>query len=417
MTRQATAQVQQTTTHPLSQGGILQRKCTSCGQHKTGGGTCANCRANGAKTSAPDLPVIQTKLTVGAPNDRYEQEADRVADQIMRMPAPAGQADMGLRSQRPSIQRKCAQCDDEQRLQMKQSLGGTTEVTPAIASRIQSLQSGGQPLPDSARSFFEPRLGQDFSHVRVRTDAQSTQALNAKAYTVGSNIVFGAGQYSPATVAGKRLLAHELVHTVQQKYANGLSDYYVVQRFPGDGMLPPGDCAWAKYLLLRGSVETAKAVVSTLGACAAGDSCLFLATKIAAISAEIAARVALDATCFKGGDTGHRQQVQDKINMMNRCYRFFSGSSCSPELIAAMAVVVERARLVIAAGAVVVAAALVVALIAAIIALAEVIAALAAAAAAAAAEAAAIGAAAAAVITLLVTIKEGLSSEEPSSTL
>jgi hypothetical protein len=180
-------------------------------------------------------------------------------------------------------------------------------------------------------------------------------------------------------------------------------------------MSPPGDCDLATYVVLRGSVETAKAVVSMLGACSPGDSCLFLATKIAAITAEIAARVALDATCFKGGNAGHRQQVQDKINMMNRCYRFFNASNCSPELIAAMAIVVERAREVMAAAAVVVAAALIVALVAAIIALAEVIAAAiaaAAAAAAAAAEAAAIAAAAAAVIALLVTIKDQLSSGE-----
>jgi hypothetical protein len=154
--------------------------------------------------------------------------------------------------------------------------------------------------------------------------------------------------------------------------------------------------------------------VSTLGACTPGDNCLTLAAKIAAITAEIAARVALDGTCFKGGDTGHRQQVQDKINMMNRCYRFFSNSNCPPELIAAMAVVVDRAREVIAAAAVAVAVGLAVALIAAIIALADVIAALVAAAAAATAEAAAAAAAAAAVIALLVLIKDQLSPKDSS---
>jgi len=136
-----------------------------------------------------------------------------------------------------------------------------------------------------------------------------------------------------------------------------------------------------------------------LGACAPGDSCLFLATKIAAITAEIAARVALDATCFKGGDTGHRQQVQDKINMMNRCYRFFSTSNCSPELIAAMAVVVEAARDVIAATALALVVVALIALIAAIIALAEVI-------AAAAAAAAEILAAAEALISLLSMVRD-----------
>jgi Novel toxin 16 len=189
----------------------------------------------------------------------------------------------------------------------------------------------------------------------------------------------------------------------------------VLQRFPGDGMTPPGDCGYGQYIPLRMAVESAKAVVSMLGSCSPGDSCTFLATKIAAISAEIAARVALDATCFKGGDTGHRQQVQDKINMLNRCYRFFQASNCSPDLIAAMEVVVARAREVIEGAAAVVAAAVivaaVVALVAAIIALAEVIMA----AVAAAAEAAAIGAAVAAMVAVLALIRQNVSAGAPAS--
>ncbi len=212
MTREAAVQTQSApTNHPLSQSGILQRKCASCGQHKTGGEACTKCQS-----AAPKLPVLQTKLTVGQPDDKYEKEADRVAEQIMRMPAPESTGTLGVRSQPPKIQRKCTKCDDEQRLQMKERPGGTPEVTPAVASRIQSLQGSGQPLSDSARSFFEPRFGQDFSHIRVQTDSQSTQALNAKAYTIGRNIVLGTGQYSPDTVSGRQLLAHELTHTIQQ---------------------------------------------------------------------------------------------------------------------------------------------------------------------------------------------------------
>jgi hypothetical protein len=154
-------------------------------------------------------------------------------------------------------------------------------------------------------------------------------------------------------------------------------------------------------------------VVSTLGACSGVDDCLTLAAKIAAVTAEIAARVALDTTCFRGGDETHRGQVQEKINMMNRCYRFFSTSNCSQELIEAMAVVVELARVVIAAAAVAVAIALVYALIVAIMELAQIIAALAAAAAEGAAGAA-IAAAAAAVIALLILLKDELSPEDSS---
>jgi hypothetical protein len=191
----------------------------------------------------------------------------------------------------------------------------------------------------------------------------------------------------------------------------------VLARWPGDGMAPPGDCPWATYLPLRLSVESAKAITSMLGACSPGDSCTFLATKIAAISAEIAARVALDTTCFRGGDTGHRQQVQDKINMLNRCYRFFNTGNCPQALLTAMAAVVAAARAVVEQAAMAVAAAViiaaVVALVVAVIALVEAIAAIAAAAAAAAAEAAAIATAVAALAALLVVIKDQLAPAEP----
>jgi len=150
------------------------------------------------------------------------------------------------------------------------------------------------------------------------------------------------------------------VAPVSRKYASEKSPQtpsiigaagYVVQRLPGDGMLPPGDCDWGKYILLRAAVETAKAVVNALGRCTENDSCTVLATKIAAIAAEIAARVALDTTCFKGGDTGHRQQVQDKIMMLNRCYQFFahSGIDCKALLAAAAAAVAAAAAAAAAA--------------------------------------------------------------------
>jgi hypothetical protein len=177
--------------------------------------------------------------------------------------------------------------------------------------------------------------------------------------------------------AGKPAAGGKTGGAVQRKTDSAIEGAGVVQLQvapPGIGMTPPGDCSWAHYIPLLGAVESAKAIVSMLGACAAGDNCPTLALKIAAIAAEVAARVARDATCFRGGDAGHRQQVQDKINMMNRCYRFFTQSNCSQRLVQAMMVVVEQARQVVAAAAVaVVAAALIVALVAAIIALVEAI--------------------------------------------
>jgi outer membrane protein OmpA-like peptidoglycan-associated protein len=127
----------------------------------------------------------------------------------------------------PVLQRKCAcggsggasgECADckKKKLQ-RRAAGNGPETAPPIVHEV--LRSPGQPLDPKMRSFFEPRFGHDFSRVRVHTDAEaaeSAHALNALAYTVGRRIVFGPGQYRPGDPSGKRLLAHELTHVVQQ---------------------------------------------------------------------------------------------------------------------------------------------------------------------------------------------------------
>ena len=192
---------------------------------------------NQALQSVYRVPVIQAKLTISQPGDPYEQEADRIADQVMRMP----DREVSSLSHNPeTIQRTCAACasgqkpcpkcsvDDE--LQRK-SLSST--ITPLIQRKNEELEEfprgiqtvtdvvrgGGQPLPESARAFFEPRFGHDFSGVRVHTGAAasaSANSLNARAYTLEQDIVFGSGQFEPETDNGKRLLAHELTHVIQQ---------------------------------------------------------------------------------------------------------------------------------------------------------------------------------------------------------
>lgn len=149
--------------------------------------------------------ALQAKLKIGQPGDKYEQEADRVADAVMRMPAPK------------------VQLQNEN----NESTSQTHEVAPEIEAKINSIQSSGQPLPESTRAFFEPRFGRDFSQVWLHTDskaAEPAQAVNAKAFTVGRDIVFGAGQYAPDTLMGKRLIAHELTHVVQKE--KGLNARY-----------------------------------------------------------------------------------------------------------------------------------------------------------------------------------------------
>ena len=153
-------------------------------------------------------PKIQPKLVVGPVNDPYEQEADRVADHVMR--------DHG-----PVIQRMCTECEEEEKsIQAKRDgRPGGGEVSAKQIAEIESIKTGGEPLRPSSRNFFEQRFGHDFSRVRIHSDdraAQSAKDIHAQAYTTGHHIVFGAGHYSPDTHAGQKLLAHELTHVIQQ---------------------------------------------------------------------------------------------------------------------------------------------------------------------------------------------------------
>jgi hypothetical protein len=153
---------------------------------------------------APAAGAIQTKLTINQPGDIYEQEADRIADQVLGTPAhPA------ISVTPPSIQR------------FSEPLTGQSkgQLSTAPRSVDQVLASPGSPLEPALRQDMEQRFGHDFSRVRVHSDpaaAHSAREVNANAYTVGYNIVFGAGRFAPGTNEGRHLLAHELTHIVQQ---------------------------------------------------------------------------------------------------------------------------------------------------------------------------------------------------------
>lgn len=169
--------------------------------------------------------ALQPKLTVSQAGDPYEREADRVADQVMRMLAPpsSGHGLSIMPATSRQAQRKCAKCEEaEGKLQRKESVGAEASVTaPPIVH--QTLSSPGQPLDAATRAYFEPRFGHDFSAVRIHTDtraAESARAINARGYTVGNQIAFAAGRHSPETSEGRRLLAHELMHVIQQRQSN-----------------------------------------------------------------------------------------------------------------------------------------------------------------------------------------------------
>jgi len=154
---------------------------------------------------------LQAKLRIGLPPDEYEREADKAANAIMRV-------------SKPRIQRQTEIEEEKEILQTSVSGGRSPETTGNFEFSIQSLKLGGEPLPESVRTFFEPRFGCDLSEVRVHTDSRSAcaaNALNALAFTSGHDIFFGTGEYKPDRTSGKKLLAHELTHAIQQRHSVG----------------------------------------------------------------------------------------------------------------------------------------------------------------------------------------------------
>src|SRR5262245_54234022 len=169
------------------------------------------------RLASPLRAPIHAKIRVGASDDLLEHEADRVADRVMRMPAPQVAAAV------PQISRKCDACAEKEELQKKPAgPQGVARDPPAVVHDV--FGSHGEPLDVATRAYFEPRFGHDFSNVRVHSDdraAASARAVNAVAYTAGESIVFGEGQRQPGTWRGRHLLAHELAHVVQQRQGLG----------------------------------------------------------------------------------------------------------------------------------------------------------------------------------------------------
>ena len=175
--------------------------------------------------------LVQAKLAVGGANDPFEREADRTADAVMAfgLAPPIGAVGAGSTSV-PLANRAVGKGDpptkkdedDSKKLVQKDSLGpGPAMVPTAVEGSIEKMSAGGgSPLPAPLRSVFEPRFGYAFSDVRLHTGneaASAARALGARAFTVGDNVFFGAGEYQPSSQQGQRLIAHELTHTIQQK--------------------------------------------------------------------------------------------------------------------------------------------------------------------------------------------------------
>jgi hypothetical protein len=159
---------------------------------------------------------MQAKLIVNAPGDRYEREADRVADAVMRMPVTRDETPRPAHSSAMITPLSAG------------TGGGRFAAGEDFAQRLQASQGRGRPLPPSLRETFETRFGTDFSGVRIHSDAEAgrlSQAIQAQAFTRGSDIFLGTGESATATTAGQRLLAHELTHVVQQGVAYGQPEF------------------------------------------------------------------------------------------------------------------------------------------------------------------------------------------------
>ncbi|MEW7292182.1 eCIS core domain-containing protein [Aquimarina sp. 2304DJ70-9] len=205
---------------------------------------------------------IQAKLNIGQAGDPYEKEADAMAEQVVSQSS-------SVNTTPKVIQRKCDACEDKEQIQEKketdpiihkkpifESAGKSKEETlqakstqnhiqlsPDLESTLHSTNGKGSPLSKDTRTEMETGFGANFSNVRIHNDAQAAQMnkdLGARAFTHGADIYFNQGQFNNSSKEGKKLLAHELTHTIQQgsvatnhptvMKSNGLSGTNIIQR-------------------------------------------------------------------------------------------------------------------------------------------------------------------------------------------
>jgi hypothetical protein len=204
---------------------------------------------------ARSVPSARGDLRVSHPQDACEQEAEKVADAVMRdgLTTTVGSAHGGVAQRKalgggacPSAPAGPEQEEPEETpsapvMAMRAGVaggaqgGGAAPQAGQLAAAVRTTGPAGAPLPRPARAFFEPRLGHSFADVRVHTDGAATRlagSIDAAAFTVGRDIYFGRGAYAPETTAGRRLLAHELAHVVQQRRGDRSLQRYSLRGFP-----------------------------------------------------------------------------------------------------------------------------------------------------------------------------------------
>ena len=225
-----------------SNSSLVQRK-SACGGSSNYTGECAECEGE-----IPPGKPLRRELEINKPGDEYEREADSVAEAVMRMPDSVRTQGVTGSYSASRVQRRVGAVSSA-------GIGSA----PPIVDEVLSYR--GQPLDTATRAFFEPRFGEDFSHVRIHEDAKaaaSARSINAEAYTAGSHVVFGAN--SPQRSGNNALLAHELAHVLQQ--GGGILPTRVQRSerpmtskscFLNNGQSPPGgwDALCASAMRLR----------------------------------------------------------------------------------------------------------------------------------------------------------------------
>ncbi len=214
--------------------------------------TAVLARKTEAKNAAPKHGGAGS-LRVSEPDESFEREADRAAGAVMRGERVRPSLSFAGLDVWPRLNRRCA-CADRpeggkcEACRRAEGVGAPAQESQGGLSHVrETLNGGGRPLDRASREFFEPRFGRDFGDVRVHSDtkaARSAAAVDASAYTVGRDIVFGAGRFAPGTQSGMELLAHELAHVAQFAHAPASGESGVVARQtagakPGGGANEP----------------------------------------------------------------------------------------------------------------------------------------------------------------------------------
>lgn len=332
------SQRRQTAAGGFPSAGSIQRKCSSC---------------------AMDEDEVQAKLPVSKPNDPLEQEADRFAEQVMHGGTPTVS-----RGAAPAVQRdvlddaldQLERTDDEK----EQTQPRSTQPGTAMAKRsgaepltlpVNAIpRSGGRSLEPELQHFFGERTGLDFAHVRIHADAAaaaSASRLAARAYTVGSNIYFGHGEYEPKSHQGCTLLAHELAHVVQQGPRQVPAGPQSLSAAPPSVMrkpklLPPGNCIQGIHDAMQRQVKLWCDHPSGR-ACVPGESCLRLLQKIRRNQMCARNRRTINTLCYEGGDAGHRTAELDARLAQGNCMALFR-AQCQPKPVPKPEKAPERSR-------------------------------------------------------------------------